>query len=205
MKITKKQIGFWLTVFGVILGAISLLKISSSTEISTYGDQSPAIQADTVQINYENKKDPSIINNRIDELKGLEPEEIAEEYYDFLNNNKLRDVCSLMPKIKCDISNGEQVQDLQKEVSKHVNGYENVEIWDPEIEENKSKIICSKYSYILKTDSNPQRIWEIMAFYFDKREDGEWEITTRACEKKFKEGLGERNCPYPTSVKYCTN
>lgn len=204
MKITWKQIKI-AGILGTFLLGILTLIFSDGTSVFTYGDQSPAIQANTVQINYENKKDPSIINNRIGELKDLDPKEITEQYYDLLNTNKFKEVCSLMPKIKCDVSDGGQVQDLQKEVSKHVNGYEDVEAWDPGVEGNKSKIICSKYSYKLKVDSNPQRIWEIMAFYFDEREDGEWEITSRTCEKKFKEGVGERPCPYTSSMKYCTN
>lgn len=178
---------------------------NDGTNVSTVGNKSPAINANVVQVNYEKENDPRSINDRIDDLIGLEPEDITRFYYEYLNTGKFRNACSLMPKITCDIYNGENVQNLQKELLKHVNGYEDIEIWNPEVTGNKSRIICSKYSYVLKIDNNPRRIWEIIAFYFDKREDGEWEITSRTCEKKFKEGDGNRACPYPTSVKYCLN
>ncbi|KKQ71441.1 MAG: hypothetical protein UT33_C0009G0032 [Candidatus Peregrinibacteria bacterium GW2011_GWC2_39_14] len=203
MNMTNKIIAIISTiVVPVLVAFISPIYPSSSTNISTTGNQSPAIQADSVQINYEGIKDPNIINNRTEELKGINPEELTGKYYGLLNNNRFREVCSLMAKSKCDINDGSEVQELQREVFKHISGYEDIKVWDPEAL-NKSKIICSKYSYTLKADSNPQRIWEIISFYFDRREDGEWEITSRTCEKKYKDGLGERACPQPASQKYC--
>ncbi len=42
-----------------------------------------------------------------------------------------------------------------------------------------------------------------MSFYVDKDSSGEWKITSRVCEKKYKEGKGELPCPYKAKKDFC--
>ena len=171
---------------------------------SPNSQQGPIVQnSENITIQYTNSKNPNYLNKRNDEVRGLKPMEIVKSYFATQNSKKYSLACSLLPKKKCDSDNGEDISKFSGESMKYINGYENIKIWDPEIPDNKSMIICAKYSYILKSDLNPNEITEILSFYLDKREDSEWEMTSRVCEKKFKEGKGIINCPHPASKQYC--
>lgn len=151
-------------------------------ETVTFGDNSPVYKDIAVNtFNYQNTKDPNYLNERNNEILGLNAIEIVEKYFNTQNSNKFSIACSLLPKIKCDSANGIKISEFSKESMKYINGYEDIKIWEPKMAENKSEIICAKYSYILKSDTNPSRVTEILSVYLDKREDNEWQITSRVC------------------------
>ncbi|MFZ2151378.1 MAG: hypothetical protein WAZ12_01185 [Candidatus Absconditicoccaceae bacterium] len=160
-------------------------------------------------INYTDTKDPNYLNPRSEFLKGLQPIDLSKQILELQNQSKFRDACSILPKKKgdkgCNAIDGNDISLFSRAVKSYQMGYENIEV---QLLEDKStdykQIVCVKYSYVLKSDSNPSRIREKYAFYFDKREDGEWELTSRTCESKYKEGLGARPCGYQyNEAKVC--
>jgi len=133
----------------------------------------------------------------------MTPVEVVQSYFELQNTLRFREACSLLEKQDCDSQNGKSIEEFSNGRSTYVNGFENITIWTPNKQPEYEQVVCAKYSYLLKADANPKTVTEIMSFYLRNREDNEWEITTRTCEKKHKEDRGERDCPYPASVKYC--
>jgi hypothetical protein len=187
-----------------IVATIATIFFGNSAKNETNGNQSPIIMdSEFTTINYSNTKDPNYLNARSNETKGIGPIEITKLYFFSQNSGNYRLACSLFPKSKCDSDNGEDISQFSREKMKYLNGYEDVEVWEPEGRNDDGKVVCVKYKYLLKSDANPGEVTEIFSFHVDKREDGEWEIISRICEKKFKEGVGIRSCPFPASQNYC--
>jgi hypothetical protein len=204
IELLLKKYKVLISVLGtIVVPILGYLFFSGSTN-TTYGDQSPILTGDNSTVTYSDSSDPNFINPRREALTGLSPLETVYAYFDTLNKGEFREACSLRPKLKCDSENGEKIIEFSKEPLKYVNGYENLAVWQPSVSNVSSEIICAKYSYLLKADSNPQNVWEVVSFYMDRREDGEWEATSIACEKKFKEGTGDRICPVVASRNYCS-
>lgn len=170
----------------------------------SYGDNSKIVQANTIgDIHFSDEKNPDYLNKRPKDLLGLNPKDTVIAYFELQNRFLFREACSLLQRQDCNAQDGESVDSFLKERSKYVNGFENLKIWIPDNQPQYTQVICSKYAYLLKADANPSSVTEIISFYLSQREDGEWEIITRTCEKKFKENSGLRKCDKPATIKYC--
>jgi hypothetical protein len=128
----------------------------------------------------------------------------VRNYFYALNQNDFKLACSKLERDTCDPTNPNSLEIFATERQKYQNGYENLEIIDPQITHEGQQIVCVKYSYRLKVDENPQDIFEMLSFYLRQNDQGEWQIAARVCEKKFKANVGERDCPFEAKREFCT-
>lgn len=133
------------------------------------------------------------------------PVQTVIKYFEHLNAEDFESACAALSDEKCHSENEGDIIAFSGEPKKFVNGYENIEIWEPVLSEAfHSELVCVKYSYQLRDDITPQEdVWEVLSFYLDTREDGSWEITARVCEKKYKDGFGNGTCPFPARKTFC--
>ncbi len=171
--------------------------------IQTTGDNSPIFQGSSNTVIYKDINNPNYLNIRDSDLLYLNSKQIVQKFFELYNLNSFRKACSLFKKTKCDPNDGEQVLLFSRLDESQLNGYENIKLWQADADIS-SDIICAKYQYKYKADTNPKYITEITAFYIDTREDGIKEITSRVCEKKFKDGSGVRDCPIKAARKFCS-
>ena len=76
---------------------------------------------------------------------------------------------------------------FSQEHQKYVNGYEYTNVKDLGFKSPSGKdVVCVKYSYRLQNDADPRLVSEILSFYVDTV-GGQFKITDRVCEKKYKE------------------
>lgn len=205
----RKQLSFyvsWASILSAIATVLGLFLMSPDTETKidavTAGNNSPVIVGSHNTVVYPNAINSDYLNSRKPEYTDLSPSQIASAYFDLYNQKQFRLACSLFKKAKCDPEDGSKMHQFTRESEKQLSGYESVRIWTPK-EDNPSEIVCTRFKYRYKADLNPAYIYEVSAFYIDKREDGQYEITSRGCEKLFKDSRGELVCPQPVSVKYC--
>lgn len=206
MKYTKlkrwaKRVG----IFSLLLTVLWLIFAQTSWRQTIEGNYN--VQWNYNTVNYSNTKDPNYLNPHSYSIKGLEPIKLTQLFLEYQNNNMYDEACSILVKRKgnigCNVVDWDQIGDFSREVKKYQNGYEQI-ITQPLNEGNDyDQTICVKYSYVLKADGNPARIREILSYDWEKRKDWEWELASRVCERKYKEGMGERPCPNPTNNRRC--
>lgn len=195
--------GSTLTIIGLILTGITVYQGFLPTNTAqTTGDNSPAIVGNNARIEYTDTPDPSYLNERDANLKNLDSKELVATFFKLYNEGQFRKACSLFKQSKCDIRNGSDLENFSREYEKQLNGYEDISLWKSHAAFT-SEVICVKYKYQYKADANPADTWEIFSFYISSREDGIKEITSRVCEKKFKDGSGERGCPQKAAREFC--
>jgi hypothetical protein len=129
--------------------------------------------------------------------------ELVTQYFEALQGKNYKEACSLLTRDRCSPRNQAAVDLFAVEHQKYIDGFEAVYIKDAN---QKSwlwnDIVCVKYSYRLKADGNPKKVWEILAYYVSKV-DNSYRIASRVCEKKYKDGYGETRCPLIAPVTYC--
>ncbi len=177
------------------------------TDQKVYGDGNVQIaNSPNVVVNYSDTKDPNYINKRSDFLIWKTPVELTKLFFELQNQNRYRDACSLLVKRKwsvgCSSADGDNVSDFSRQVKKFTNWYENVVVL-PLSEWEYDQTICVKYSYTLKSDTDPAQIREYYGYDREKREDNEWELASRVCEEITKIGKWQIGCPIQTNKKRC--
>lgn len=205
------------TVIGILWLILAAIQIFSSwwKEQMINGNNNNQTMWDNSSINicnhctYTDTKDPNYLNPRSDFLKWKEPKELAQLFLELQNQSKYRDACSLLAKRKwnvwCNVLDWQQVSDFSNRSKKLLNWYENIIIKQIESQQTEYiKTICVKYNYKLKIDIDPRETIEIMAYYFNLREDWEWELASRVCEYKQK-WEEKRDCPISTTNKVCSS
>jgi len=126
---------------------------------------------------------------------------IVKEYFQGIADEDYARSCNSLT--KCNGNNPTAVSLFSREFDKLIDSYEYVAIRDLWFTNPSWKrIVCVKYSYRYKDDIDPQPVSEVMSYYTDFV-DGRLQITDRVCEKKYKDGSGERPCPIEPNARYC--
>ncbi len=151
-----------------------------------------------------NQDVPSIeILPRLVENVNSDATNLVKQYFAGMQAKNYTLACSSLSSDKCRATNPGSVSLFGREYEKLVNGYEYVNVKDLGFKSPSGKdVVCVKYSYRYKEDFDPRLISEIMSFYVDE-ENGEYRITDRVCEKKYKEWSGNRPCPIEPNARYC--
>lgn len=73
------------------------------------------------------------------------------------------------------------------------------------VSDSGREVVCVKYAYTYKEDLNPKQVWEILSYYIEAVPGNadRIQIAARVCEKKYKDGTGERPCPVEAIKPYC--
>lgn len=128
---------------------------------------------------------------------------LVTQYFEALQGKNYKEACSLLTRDRCSPRNQAAVDLFAVEHQKYIDGFEAVYIKDAGQKSSLwNDIVCVKYSYRLKDDSNPRKVWEILAYYVTQV-DNTYRIASRVCEKKYKDGYGETNCPLIAPITYC--
>lgn len=128
---------------------------------------------------------------------------LVTQYFEALQGKNYKEACSLLTRDRCSPRNQAAVDLFAVEHQKYIDGFEAVYIKDAAQKSSVGNdIVCVKYSYRLKADGNPRKVWEILAYYVTQV-DNSYRIASRVCEKKYKDGYGETNCPLIAPVTYC--
>jgi len=128
---------------------------------------------------------------------------IVKQYFAHIQAGDFKQACALMSAGKCAASRPSAVEVFSQEYQKYVNGYEYLSVRDFWIKSPSGKdIVCVKYAYRYKEDSNPALISEIMSYYIEE-DVGKYVISDRVCEKKYKDGSGVRPCPIEARQDFC--
>jgi hypothetical protein len=129
--------------------------------------------------------------------------ELVTQYFEALQGKNYKEACSLLTRDRCSPRNQAAVDLFAIEHQKYIDGFEAVYIKDAGQKSSVGNdIVCVKYSYRLKADGNPKKVWEILAYYVTQV-DNSYRIASRVCEKKYKDGYGETSCPLVAPVSYC--
>jgi hypothetical protein len=130
---------------------------------------------------------------------------LVKQYFAHLQAKEFKEACALMSPGKCSSIRQAAVDAFSQEFLKLTNWYEYINVRDYGIQSPSGKdIVCVKYSYRYKWDSNPGLISEILSFYIDE-DVGKRVITDRVCEKKYKDGVGTRPCPVQATQNFCVD
>lgn len=128
---------------------------------------------------------------------------LVTQYFEALQAENYQEACSLLTRDRCSPRNQAAVDLFAVEHQKYVDWFEAVYIKDAQQKSvSNNDIVCVKYSYRLKNDGNPRKVWEILAYYVTQI-DNTYRIASRVCEKKYKEWYGETNCPLIAPISYC--
>lgn len=131
---------------------------------------------------------------------------LIKQYFMDLANEEYTEACGRMSPAKCTPVREAAVANFSLEHKKLINGYEYTSVKDFWLMSPSGKhVTCVKYSYRYIEDTNPQLISEVLSFYTDTMEDWSLKITDRVCEKKYKEGQGERACPIQAKQFFCVD
>ena len=144
-----------------------------------------------------------VITNSYTERVNSNKVNLVKSYFAAIAEKNYTRACSLMTNGKCAESRPWAVENFSTEFEKFVNGYEYTAVRDLWIVAPSGRdVVCVKYSYRYQEDTNPWLVSEIMSFYLE--DDGtQLRISDRVCEKKYKEGRGERPCPIEPNARFC--
>jgi hypothetical protein len=132
--------------------------------------------------------------------------EFVRSYFEAMESGNFAASCGHMAPNVCTPTNAVSVSLFSNEYQKLRAWYEYLSVKDFGIVTPSWRdVVCVKYAYRYKNDTNPQLIWEILSFYLDpsSNEYG-MQIATRVCEKKYKDGMWERACPIKATTEYCS-
>lgn len=128
---------------------------------------------------------------------------LVKQYFAHLQAREFKEACAMMSSGKCSSIRVAAVEAFSQEFLKLKNWYEYISVKDFWLESPSGKdVVCVKYSYRYKEDSNPWLISEVLSFYIDE-DVGKRVITDRVCEKKYKEWSGVRPCPIQATQDFC--
>lgn len=133
--------------------------------------------------------------------------DLVKAYFAALGQKSYASACSYLSPTQCTPTNVNSVASFSTEYKKLRKGYEFLSIKDFGIvSESGREVVCVKYAYTYKEDTNPQQVREILSFYIEPSPvvPDRLQIAARVCEKKYKDGLGERPCPVQALQPYCT-
>jgi hypothetical protein len=130
----------------------------------------------------------------------------VRSYFESMERWDFAASCGHMAPNVCTPTNPVSVSLFSNEYQKLRAGYEYLSVKDFWIvTPSWREVVCVKYAYRYKNDTNPQLIWEILSFYIEPSTTIHgMQIATRVCEKKYKDWLWERECPVRASVEYCS-
>jgi hypothetical protein len=142
-------------------------------------------------------------NTRLVERENPDRANLVKQYFAHIQAKEYKEACGLMSPWKCTPIREAAVEAFSTEFKKYTNGYEYISVKDYGFQSPSGKdIVCVKYAYRLKDDSNPWLISEVMSFYIEE-DVGKRVITDRVCEKKYKDGTGNRPCPVKATKDFC--
>lgn len=142
-------------------------------------------------------------NTRLTERENPDRANLVKQYFAHLQAKEFKEACALMSSGKCSSIRPAAVAAFSQEFLKLKNGYEYISVKDFWFQSPSGKdVVCVKYSYRYRDDSNPWLISEVLSFYIDE-DVGKRVITDRVCEKKYKDGVGVRPCPVQATQNFC--
>lgn len=128
---------------------------------------------------------------------------LVKSYFAGMEAKNYAQACAAVSPDRCRATNPTSVELFSREHQKLTNWYEYVNVKDLGFKSPSGKdVVCVKYSYRYKDDADPRLVSEILSFYVDTV-DGQYKITDRVCEKKYKEWSGNRPCPIEPNARYC--
>lgn len=128
---------------------------------------------------------------------------LVKQYFAHIQAKEFKEACGLMSTSKCSAVRQAAVDAFSQEFLKLKNWYEYISVKDFWFQSPSGKdVVCVKYSYRYKDDTNPWLISEVMSYYIEE-DVGKWVISDRVCEKKYKEGSGNRPCPVQATQNFC--
>lgn len=136
------------------------------------------------------------------EIQNSKSANVVRQYFLDIASRNYESACGRLANGKC-ADRPWAVENFSREFGKLINWYEYLQVKDYGIKAPSWKdVVCVKYAYRYNEDPNPQLISEILSFYTETR-DGQTVITDRVCEKKYKDGSGERPCPIEPNARFC--
>jgi hypothetical protein len=142
-------------------------------------------------------------NSRPVELQDSPRANLVKQYFAHVQAKEFKEACGLLSSGKCSAIRQAAVDAFSQEFLKLTNGYEYISVKDFWYQSPSGKdVVCVKYSYRYKDDSNPGLISEIMSYYIEE-DVGKFVISDRVCEKKYKDWSGERPCPVQATQDFC--
>lgn len=185
----------------------NLLRTESVNEQAEQQDQPKTRNTDSVSgVVFTETGDDTVVTvpTPPQELVDSPHANLIKQYFLDLANNDYTSACGRLSPAKCTPVQEVAVANFSQEHKKLSNGYEYVSVKDFGLTSPSGKhVTCVKYSYRYIDDTNPQLISEVLSFYTDTMEDGSLKITDRVCEKKYKDGSGERPCPIQAKQVFC--
>lgn len=167
------------------------------------GDDDTQIMQVTWNITKTNTWTTVNTNTRLIERENPDRANLVKQYFAHLQAKEFKQACGLLSSGKCSAIRQAAVDAFSQEFLKLQNGYEYISVKDFWFQSPSGKdVVCVKYSYRYKEDSNPWLISEVLSFYIDE-DVGKWVITDRVCEKKYKEWMGNRPCPVQATQNFC--
>lgn len=146
---------------------------------------------------------PSSLTTKPVERENPDRVNLVKQYFAHIQAWEYQEACWLMSSSKCSAIRPAAVESFSQEFKKLKNGYEYINIKDFGYQSPSGKdIVCVKYSYRYKDDTNPWLISEVLSYYIDE-DVGKRVITDRVCEKKYKDGSGNRPCPVQATQNFC--
>lgn len=130
--------------------------------------------------------------------------DLIKSFFIFWNNKLYKQSCSLFSINKCSVNNLYKWDSFSNYWEKTKEGYNLSYIKEIEdLSNNGEKIYCTKISYKLKYDLNPNSIEEVVQYRTIIRDDWTEEIVSRVCEsiKKWDRNL---KCPIKAKTLYCS-
>jgi nuclear transport factor 2 (NTF2) superfamily protein len=191
-----------------IVGIDSVKSNSDSLDLNNYVKENvvPVINEDIKEDIEIPELVPEVISpiETKKKLSNNESLEVVNSFFNSYNSRNFATACEFLSSNKCNPESISAVNRLAAEYEKMINGYEDVKVWlAKDVEDFHSDVICVKYSYQYKDDVKKKRIYERMSFYVKENEEGKKEITTRVCEKKFADMIGEVPCPILSKKDFC--
>lgn len=208
-----KDVPVWLDklidIFVILLTAFLVYQFgwNGSSEATVNNNIRQVVNAQSTigrqEIYFMEHKDPNVENIRPTILGGLKGKALIQKWFDLMAEQEWTSACSLMSRNDCDISNWESVNSTFSFIKeKTENGYEDAQIQHSD--SAPSNIWCVRYHYKMAQGDLSRNIIEIMQYKLSRRQDGADEISTKLCERQWKEGIGETKCVHPTTY-YCLN
>jgi len=184
---------------------ILFIRYTKSQSVSIVDDSIQEIQ---VAVNQPTENIVVLSEDNLDEkmprlVENVDSDQVnvVKEYFAAIAGKEYSKACNNLT--KCNWNNETAVSLFSREFEKFRNWYEYVAIKDLWFKSPSWKdVVCVKYSYTYIDDIDPQLVSEIMSFYTSSI-DGRIQITDRVCEKKYKEGSGNRPCPIEPIARYC--
>ncbi len=205
----QKNTAYFFTGIGFLIGVLFMSVALMATEVVI--EDGNTFHSSAPQFSFEDVVSFSdfILEDRCEEHCGVindqrdfsEVLDLVQSYFELYNSRDYGSACGLLKDSTCNEDNPADVRRFAEEGGRLVDGYEDLTLWmSPLADGFHSDVACVQYSF--EYERYPNRIHELMSFYVNKGGD-EKQITSRVCEKKNIEGIGDVGCPILSKQDFC--